>query len=229
MDKLRGGPWFATLLVGSIVLTGCGGPTPTPIYVTPEPSVEPARTLAPPPAPSIAEPSVNPARYVDPAGDWHAAGDASGPVAGPDYIDLLAITATFTADTLDLAVELAAPPPDVSFDQEALNYLVIIKTLPGEDDLGYWLTYENRADGSWSASLTDFVGDGGSATVSVEATGATLTSSLPVTMIGNPDKVRICVEAQQSTPQLEVLAEDSAPGDDCHAINGPWLVVAAST
>ncbi len=213
----------AMAVVALLLVASCGQAYSTVfIDATPEPDSPPSK-----PAAMATGSRSTSVLVLDDVGDLVNGEDE--PVAGPAYIDVTGVDARVLSGGLQISIGLAgAMPVTLPFDDEPLSYTVVIKTTDAPDDVGYWWSYENRADGSFSSSVTTFDPTGTTPGNMVSA-GQTLVGLLPLEDLGDPTTIRLCVLTQQSSPDLEVLAEDNVPGDSCLGLRGPWLELAVGT
>lgn len=204
-----------------------GRPTARPTLAsTPTVAASPSAVVIGPvpvtPAPTPADTEVT---VDDPSGDLLDGNDV--PVDGPAYVDITRLTISHDADSVGFQMVVGAHLPTVSSELESLSYVVVLETT-GDDDMDFWLQYDNRASGEWVPALIDWTAGGqtkeGAAFIGALSHVEDLVfGRVGLDQLGGMVPVKACVITQASGPDFEVAAEDNVPAGSC--LGGAWITV----
>jgi hypothetical protein len=146
------------------------------------------------------------------------------------HVDITKVEARADGTDLIVSITLAGGLPDtLSSLRQELTYLFVIEA----DDSGefdYWMTVENREDGHWSPSLTDwatsqsYFDDEYPGSYSVDANAVMM--RIPLWALGSPSRVRLQAISQRADHESgEVVAEDQAPEGEQYRPSADWLAI----
>jgi hypothetical protein len=100
---------------------------------------------------------------------------------------------------------------------EDLNYTFVFETT-GDRNFDYWVSLENRENGTWSATFTNSstgMSKSGDVFPGTLQGDQSVNGSVEFDSFGAPSMLRRCVITQRVTPAGEVTAQDDMPGKDC--------------
>lgn len=214
------------LALAAVLLACSSAATPTPATIAPR--VSPTDGPAPPPVTG----NLMVASQVDlkdPKGDLV---DEDGQKAARNpHVDVLNVSASADGEHLWVGLTLAGTVPDsISTVRQELTYLLMIEAdLSGDYD--YSATIENREDGDWVGSLTDWATGQTYSNAAfpgvVSVAGNVLSYRIRLTALGSPSTLRIGVITQRAEHEDgTVLAQDDVPANaDGFAPSGKWLIL----